>query len=278
MNGLEFSAQGRRWHADLRRPVDLAIPLDFAGAQPRFFATSAAAAEPLRAGSFTGSVASGASCNCATFTLAPHCHGTHTECVGHVTQPVASLAARTPVAPCLALVVSVGPRELGGRAAGPHSAAEDRIVDRESLERAAAAWLADPWTAVVVRTLPNEPSKRHRAYLEGGCPAPYFEPAAIGWLVERDVTSLVVDLPSLDRADDGGRLAAHRVYWGLPPGSTNVEAAARPHALVTELAYVPDEAQDGLYLLDLQVPAFVADAAPSRPVLYRLAESSTPRT
>jgi hypothetical protein len=39
---------------------------------------------------------------------------------------------------------------------------------------------------------------------------------------------------------------------------------------VTELAYAPDAAPDGLYLLDLQVPAFVADAAPSRPVLYPL--------
>lgn len=276
MNALEFSAHGRRWHADLRRPIDLAIPLDFGGAQPRFFASTAARAEPLRAGSFTGSVGAGASCNCATYTLAPHCHGTHTECVGHVTDPPASLADCTPVAPCLALLVSVQPRTLGDAAAGPHAAAADRIVDRASLERAASSWLGDPWTGLVVRTLPNEPSKRHRVY-EGDCAAPYFEAAAVGWLVERDVTSLVVDLPSLDRADDGGRLAAHRVYWGLPAGATDVGAAARPRALVTELAYVPDDAQDGLYLLDLQVPAFVADAAPSRPVLYRLAESTESR-
>jgi hypothetical protein len=39
---------------------------------------------------------------------------------------------------------------------------------------------------------------------------------------------------------------------------------------LTELAYVPESAPDGLYLLDLQVPAFAADAAPSRPVLYPL--------
>jgi arylformamidase len=276
MNALEFSTRGRQWRADLRRPIDLAIPLDFAGPQPRFFASTPASAEPLRAGSFTGSVGSGASCNCATFTLAPHCHGTHTECVGHVTDPVASLAALTPVPPCLALLVSLQPRELGPLAAGPHATAQDRVIDRAALEQAAAAWLADPWTALVLRTLPNGISKRHRAYVDGGGPAPYFEPEAIGWLVAREVTSLVVDLPSLDRADDGGRLAAHRAYWGLPPGSTDAGAASRPHALVTELAYVPDEAQDGLYLLDLQVPAFVADAAPSRPVLYRVVEATGP--
>jgi hypothetical protein len=60
------------------------------------------------------------------------------------------------------------------------------------------------------------------------------------------------------------------VYWGLPPGSDDAAQASRGQALVTELAYVPDAVADGLYLLDLQVPAFGADAAPSRPVLYPL--------
>jgi hypothetical protein len=103
---------------------------------------------------------------------------------------------------------------------------------------AVAAWAGDPWTA----------------------------------LVERGVTSLVVDLPSLDRADDDGGLVAHHTYWGLAPGVRDARLARRGHALVTELAYVPAAAADGLYLLDLQVPAFGADAAPSRPVIYRLLE------
>ncbi|HET7201837.1 MAG TPA: cyclase family protein [Steroidobacteraceae bacterium] len=273
MNRLEFSVQGCRWRADIARPIDLAIPLDFAGPQPRFFAGSPARAEPLRAGSFTGSVAAGASCNCATYTLSPHCHGTHTECVGHVSAPAASLASFTPVAPALALLVSVVPRALGAEATGAHAAADDPVIDRRSLELAAARWREAPWTALVVRTLPNPPSKRHRAYSGSACPAPYFRPDAMAWLAERGVSSLIVDLPSLDRADDGGALAAHRVYWGLPAGSSDVRAATRARALVTELAYVPDDVRDGLYLLDLQVPAFVADAAPSRPVLYALADS-----
>ena len=123
----------------------------------------------------------------------------------------------------------------------------------------------------MVRTLPNDLEKRHRAYSGSPSPAPYFLPDAMRWLVEREVISLVVDLPSLDRADDGGHLAAHRVYWGLPPGSDDAAQATRGRALVTELAYVPDSIPDGLYLLDLQVPAFASDAAPSRPVLYPLA-------
>jgi hypothetical protein len=135
------------------------------------------------------------------------------------------------------------------------------------LTDAASRWARDPWTALVVRTLPNDPGKQYRSYA-GACPAPYFTADAMRWVVERDVTSLIVDLPSLDRADDGGALAAHRVFWGLSPAARDARQALRGRALVTELAYVPGTVADGLYLLDLQVPAFASDAAPSRPVLY----------
>ncbi|MGI9245887.1 MAG: cyclase family protein [Steroidobacteraceae bacterium] len=272
MNGLEFSTGGRRWRADLARPVDLAIALDFGGPQPRFFAASPAGAEPLQAGSFTGSVERGASCNCATYTLAPHCHGTHTECVGHLTRGGATVAALTPVPPMLAVLVTVAPQALGAAAGGSHAAPTDPVIDAAALEAACRHWQDAPWAALVVLTLPNDPAKRYRAYPAVPCPAPYFTADAMRWIVARGVTSLVCDLPSLDRADDGGRLEAHRLYWGLPPGSQQSADALRPRALVTELAYVPEDATDGLYLLDLQVAAFVADAAPSRPVLYPMTE------
>jgi arylformamidase len=273
LSALEFSADGRHWRADLRAPVDLAIPLLFDGPQPSFFVQMPARSEPLQHGSFSGSVDRGASCNCAVQTLAPHCHGTHTECVGHITcSPGVTVASLTPVAPCLALLVSVRPTPRGAAANDPavHSAATDLVIDRSLLLQAATAWLEVPFRAVVVRTLPNGSDKQARAYAGSPSPAPYFMTDAMQWLAQRDVASLVVDLPSLDRADDGGHLAAHREFWGMPPGSVDATQATRGHALVTELAYVPDAVQDGLYLLDLQVPAFGADAAPSRPVLYPL--------
>jgi len=272
---LEFTTCGRSWQADLSSPVDLAIPLQFPGPQPRFFAEGPAVAEPLRAGSYTGEVASGASCNCGVYTLAPHCHGTHTECVGHLTDDATQVSDLTPVAPALALLVTVSPEPLGaaaGESTGRHDEA-DLVLSRASLAAAAERWMGDPWTALVVRTRPNDPAKRARTYA-GDCPAPYFTPDAMRWVVARDVVSLVVDLPSLDRADDGGTLAAHRLFWGLPPGARDARQARRRRALVTELAYVPEAAPDGLYLLELHVPAFGADAAPSRPVLYPVTEAS----
>ena len=271
MLDLEFATCGRRWQADVSAPVDLAITLQFPGPQPRFFADAPASAAPLRAGGFVGALSGGASCNCSVYVLSPHCHGTHTECVGHVTDNAAALAGLTPVPPALALLVSVRPERLGTAAAGQagRRAADDPVVTRALLATAAARWAREPWTALVVRTLPNDPGKRHRLY-EGPCPAAYFTADAMHWVVERGVTSLVVDLPSLDRADDGGSLTAHRVFWGLAPDVLDARQARRGRALVTELAYVPDTVHDGLYLLDLHVPAFATDAAPSRPVLYPL--------
>jgi hypothetical protein len=182
----------------------------------------------------------------------------------------------TPVVPALAVLVTVQPRPLGEVAAeapaGLH-AADDPVLTGALLAAAAAAHEQDPWHALVVRTLPNGTGKRHRHY-EGECPAPYFTADAMSWAVARGVTSLVVDLPSLDRAADGGVLAAHRTFWGLPPGAQEARQASRGRALVTELAFIPDGARDGLYLLDLHVPAFGADAAPSRPVLYPVTETT----
>lgn len=270
---LEFTTHGRRWQADLSAPVDLAVTLRFPGPQPRFFAPDPAIAAPLQAGGFTGTIASGASCNCGVYTLAPHCHGTHTECVAHVTANAADLARLTPLPPALALLASVRPVPLGDVTVEPGSRHErtDPVITRALLADAALRWVGDPWTALVVRTLPNDPGKQHRSYT-GPCPAPYLATDAVHWMVERGVTSLVVDLPSLDRADDGGALAAHRAFWGLPPATQDARQAQRGRALVTELAYVPNEFADGLYLLDLQVPAFATDAAPSRPVLYPILE------
>jgi arylformamidase len=252
---IEISVGGRRWRG-ASGAVSLAIPLDFDGPQPRFFMDAPASAVPLVAGSFTGEVRSGASCNCRVHTLAPHCHGTHTECVGHITEDRRTLADLDPEPARLALLVTLP--------------TDTPAITRAALMTAAERWEGLPWTALIVRTLPNDPVKRFRQYTDPSA-APYFLPEAIDWIVEHGVASLVVDLPSLDRGDDPA-LAAHRAYWGLPAGSRQAGDAARARALVTELAYVPERLLDGLYLLELQVAPFASDAAPSRPVIRAASE------
>jgi hypothetical protein len=89
-------------------------------------------------------------------------------------------------------------------------------------------------------------------------------------LIERGIEHLVVDLPSIDRSHDEGRLTAHRIFFGLPRASVALAQSTRSGATITELAYIPDTVADGPYLLALQVPAIGGDAVPSRPLLYPL--------
>ena len=122
----------------------------------------------------------------------------------------------------------------------------------------------------MIRTLPNEPAKRTRDYTE--TTPPYLTREAAQYLVERGIEHLVVDLPSIDRAHDEGRLTAHR-HLLRPAARTRRRWPARRARSARSRSWhtFADEAVDGPYLLQLQVPAINGDAVPSRPLLYRLA-------
>src|SRR5262245_58965856 len=109
MTEMRFEAAGRRYWVDFAKPVSIAIPLDFPGPQPACFGAPRAASHPLRAGDFVGDTRAGGSGNCEVVTLAPHCNGTHTECVGHVTDDGVAVSERLAGGMELALVVTVAP-------------------------------------------------------------------------------------------------------------------------------------------------------------------------
>ena len=257
---------GRTVDIDMSRPVSLALDLDFGGAQPRHFDAPRASARPFETPGFAGAVTRGASCNCEVISLIPHCNGTHTECAGHLTRERLDASRVAPLGLLPALLVSVEPEPAGAEGSDPVPRPGDRLVTRRALER---AWLtAAPFEAraLIVRTLPNRADKRVHDY--SAETPPYLTREAGQLLVARGIAHLVVDLPSIDRAQDEGRLTAHRIFFGLPPGSTALAAATRRDATITELAFVPDELHDGAYLLELQVPALAGDAVPSRPLVY----------
>ena len=259
---------------DLAHPVDLSLRLDFHGAQPRHFGAPAASAHPYAVPGFSGSVATGASCNCEVLTLIPHCNGTHTESAAHLTREALDAYRVVPAGLIPALLVSVAPE--GARTARegslPAPQPGDELITRRALERAWPAHAPFSAGALVIRTLPNAPDKRSRDY--SAATPPYLTREAAELLTERGILHLVVDVPSIDRAHDEGLLTAHRVFFGLPPGGAALAAARRAAATVTELAYVPEALPDGAYLLELQVPPLAGDAVPSRPLLYPLLEAA----
>lgn len=253
--------------ARLDRGTSIAVTLDFDGPQPHAFGAPPAAREALAGGGFVGDTLRGGSCNVSVARLVAHCNGTHTEGVGHVVDdphPVGSLAM-DPLVP--AALVTVTPTAARDSSEGEgRTEPNDLLVTAAALRGAMSSFPRGILCAVVIRTSPNDPAKPSRDWDASG--APYLTGAAAALLADAGVEHLVVDLPSLDRMDDGGRLAAHRAFFGLPDGSRALADCARPRATVTELAYAPDALPDGLYALSLQVAPWASDAAPSRPILY----------
>lgn len=211
-------------------------------------------------GKLVGDTRRGGSCNFERVTLIPHCNGTHTECVGHITNE------RISVRDCLrdlmmsAFLVSVKPEGLGNG---------DVVINRSALENLMMRPTAHAGgSALVVRTLPNDASKLSRTYDDNNVP-PYFTTEAMQFIVESDFKHLLVDMPSIDRLFDDGKLLNHRIFWNVEPGSVEINSTTRINSTITELIYVPNDVADGEYLLNLQIAPFESDAAPSRPVLSK---------
>jgi arylformamidase len=255
--------------ADLAAGASLARVLDFQGPQLRCFGAPPASSVPLEVGDFNGRVVRGASCNCSTVTLTPHANGTHTESVGHLTVERVDVHSLVPQRLLLTALVTIEPEIAADSREGsePRPADTDLLITRARLEEAWPAPLAPRLSAraVVIRTQPNEPRK----FTENdSAVAPFLSAEAASCLVERGIEHLVLDVPSADRSSDGGVLTAHRLFFGLPPGSTQLAQAQRPGCTITELACIGAAIADGWYLLGFQTPAIAGDAVPSRPVLY----------
>ena len=257
---LSVEWKGSRYEAQLGAAIDLSLPVDFAGEQPTFFGLPAARQVAIEAGDFVGDTERGGSCNCRQLILCPHGNGTHTESYQHVTADAPAPAQVLDAALMTAQVITVSSTTLSQSAEHYSSwgQPDDRVISCAAIKAAIDG--ADCPESVILRTRPNGDAKRYANYDQEW--APYLTYEAIDWLHQSGLKHLIVDLPSIDRHDDGGELPNHHRFWG----------ALGARATLTELAYIPDEVDDGLYLLNLQLPHLLTDAVPSRPVLIPLLE------
>ena len=136
------------------RGVDISIPLRFDGPQPNAWGVERATSRPVVTGDLVGDTRRGGSVNFEQYTFIPHCSGTHTECVGHITHE------RISIRECLedilipATLISVEPEANAG----------DRTISRLSISGAfdalnskipQSAVRSPQSIALIVRTLPN---------------------------------------------------------------------------------------------------------------------------
>lgn len=239
---------------DPSKPIDISLPLKKGSENPNCYFADDVVFKVIRTDTFTGSVAEGGSCNYTEITITPHGNGTHTECYGHISaDPDATVNHYLKKFFSFAKLITLSPEQ---RPDG------DRIITLEAfLNQIGEDILPE---AVIIRTEPNEDAKRLRRY--SGTNPPYLEAKICEFMAAKEIKHLLVDLPSIDREEDGGCLAAHKAFWQYPNH-------IRKQCTITELIFVPDEVFDGYYLLNLQIPSLEADAVPSKPVIYLLKDS-----
>ena len=251
----EITVGDKKFKLDLNQPLDLSLPLSATEENPIAWYLEKPQISPVVFGEWIGKVSEGkSSTNFNNIFFNPHGHGTHTECLGHITRDFYSVNDALKQHFFIAEVVSVEPQATG----------EDLVITQKQLEAALGG--ATP-EAIIIRTLPNAREKKSKKYSNTN--PPYLHWEAAEFLRKIGIKHLLIDLPSVDREHDGGKLLAHKAFWNVTDIDT-LNAEARLDCTITELIFVQDQIQDGSYLLNLQTAPFVNDAAPSRPVLFRL--------
>lgn len=240
---------------DLSQPIDISIPLSNTDHNPIAWYIDKPVIEPVRFNDWIGKVAEGkSSTNFNNVYFNPHGHGTHTECVGHITQAFYSINQCLKQFFFLAELITVAPEILQ----------EDHVITKQQIEEALKNKNLE---ALIIRTLPNTTEKLSRKYSHTN--PPYLLEEAAVFIRKIGIQHLLIDLPSVDKEHDKGKLLAHRAFWNVN-NVYDLNADARLEATITELIFVPDEVPDGMYLLNLQIASFENDASPSKPILYAI--------
>jgi kynurenine formamidase len=243
------------FQVDLSKPIDISIPITNTDENPIAWYIDKPVIEPVRFEEWIGKVSAGmSSTNFNNIQFNPHGHGTHTECLGHITHDFYSINQCLKQFFFMAELVSVQPEMQG----------EDLVITKNQIANALNGKLPE---AIIIRTTPNFESKKHLKYSHTN--PPYLSEDAASFIRESGIKHLLIDLPSVDKEKDEGKLLAHKAFWNVTDVK-NLNTDARLDATITELIFVAEEVKDGSYLLNLQIASFENDASPSKPVLYKI--------
>lgn len=245
----EINLKEKSYKIDLSKPLDISIPLRSSNDNVTAWYVDPPEITPVKKGNWIGEVAQGGSVNFRNIFFNPHGHGTHTECVGHITKEFVSLNQHLKQFFFPAKLITVEPEKKENG---------DLVIKKRQIEE---KWADDFAETIIIRTLPNDNSKLSRHYSNTN-PA-YLDHLAAAWMCEKKINHLLLDLPSVDREEDNGKLLAHHAFWNYP-------GATRFDCTITEMIYVPDSIPDGNYFLNIQIASFENDASPSKPVLYKI--------
>ncbi len=232
---------------DLTQGLDISIGLHSGFGQVNAFHAPPFRISPVKEGDFIGSTKLGGVVNFMNFQCNPHGNGTHTECVGHIAKEDYFVNDCIQEHLYLAELISVYPMLLENG---------DKVIDVNHIKSMISSTKC---SGLILRTLSNDIDKKERNY--SGTNPTYITPEAMNFIVQKGIIHLLVDIPSVDRESDEGKLSSHKIFWNYPENP-------QTHKSITELIYVPNEIKDGIYLVQNSIMNIRLDAVPSRPILY----------
>ena len=240
----------KKHQIDLSKPLDISIPLRGLKDNVNAWYIGNPKIKPAKVDGAIISVEKGAAVNFNNIKFNPHAHGTHTECVGHITEEFHSINQHLKTFFFFAELITVAPEKVG----------DDFVISKKQLQFVIGNKKRD---AIIIRTIPNTNEKLSMQYSHTN--PPYLVEEAAVYLKEKGVKHLLIDLPSVDKEKDDGELLVHNAFW-------NTSGKIRLDATITEFIFVRNSIKDGSYFLNIQIAPFENDASPSKPVLYQIEE------
>jgi len=238
----------KNFQIDFTKPIDISIAIDVSKQNVNAWYIGGPKIFPEDFEGQKIKVSDGAAVNFNNIEFNPHAHITHTECAGHITEKVYSVNQNLKQYFFLSEVVTIAPAQIE----------DDFVITKKQLQFALGNKKRD---AIVIRTIPNLSDKKGAQYSNTN--PPYLLEEAAIYLREKGIKHLLVDLPSVDKEKDNGKLLSHNAFW-------NTAGKLRLEATITEFVFVPNDVVDGTYFLNLMIAPFENDASPSKPVLYQI--------
>ena len=247
---MKFSTYlgNRKINIDFSSPIDISIPLTFSQKKLRAWGIPYPRKDAVKIGDWIGSVKEGGAVNFNNIFFNPHAHVTHTECFGHISMEEKSINNIQKEFFFFSKLITVNPEKKD----------QDLIISKKLISNKINN-LFD-FDTLIIRTLPNENNKKIKDYSNQN--PPYLSEECLLYIKEIGVKNLLIDLPSIDKEKDEGEVRNHKLFFDYSKGGNK--------NTITELIYIPDEVLDGEYLLNLQFMPIENDAAPSRPILFKI--------
>ena len=98
---------------DFLKPLDISIVMSDSAQNPLAWYIEKPVISPVQLGDWTGKVSKGAAVNFNNISFNPHAHGTHTECLGHITETFHSVNDALKNFFFMAEVITISPELIG---------------------------------------------------------------------------------------------------------------------------------------------------------------------